>query len=242
MNEWSLLLFTLALQIAAGGVIALALVDRLGSDAVSFAEIACFTGIALLGMAFSLTHLGDMAGAYRALYHPGTSWLSREVWLAGVFAGLALFCSYRARNGSGFGLPLTLAALAGLLLLYASSAVYAASAVAKWNTRCPYAEFFASALLLGPFLAARRRRGNSGDMRIVQTLFSLGVILLLVNAGFFGSAPRDALTAARFGLAGLGIVLAFRVLFTEKGGTPACLAAVCLILGEGLGRYMFFAE
>jgi anaerobic dimethyl sulfoxide reductase subunit C (anchor subunit) len=242
MNEWSLLLFTLALQAAVGGVVALALVDRLGSGRIGYPELGFFSAVAAAGAIFSLTHLGDMFGAYRALLHVSSSWLSREAWLVGAFVGLTALCAFLTWREKMPSFLLPLAALAGVLLVFASARVYAGTAMEKWTSVCPYADFFATALLVGPFLVGCWRRGDSSDLRILRTLFSLGAILFILNAGFFGGAGREPVAAARFVLTALGLVAGFRVLFADAPlrGMAVAGALFLIILGEGLGRYMFF--
>ncbi|SBW00658.1 putative DMSO reductase anchor subunit [uncultured delta proteobacterium] len=241
MNEWSLLIFTLALQVAVGGVVALALVDRLGSGRAGSRELGLFAVIAVAGSVFSLTHLGDMAGAYRALLHVSSSWLSREALLVVAFASLTVLAALFARKGNMTAILLPLAAIAGILLVFVSARVYAGTVVPKWTSSCPYADFFAAALLTGPFLVGCWRHDDPSDLRILRVLFGLGAVLFILNAGFFGGGVREPIAVARFLLAALGLVAGFRVLF---GGAslPGVAAAgvVLLVLGEGVGRYMFF--
>jgi anaerobic dimethyl sulfoxide reductase subunit C (anchor subunit) len=240
MNEWSLLLFTLALQIAVGGMVALALVDLLGSGRVGYPELGFFSAIAIAGSAFSLTHLGDMFGAYRALLHVSTSWLSRETLLAVIFVILTLLSAFLAWRGRPKAFLPPLAALAGILFVFASARVYAETALDKWTSICPYADFFAATLLIGPLLAGCRRRGDASDLRILRVLFSLGAILFVLNVGFFGGL-REPIAATRLILTAFGLIAGFRVLFAGASPRAVALAgALLLILGEGMGRYMFF--
>lgn len=241
MNEWSLLLFTLALQIAVGGVAALALIGRLGSGRVGYCELGFFCLIAMAGSVFSLTHLGDMFGAYRALLHVTTSWLSREAWLTGAFVGLTALCVFLTWRGKMKPFLLPLAAALGILLLLVSARVYAGSVMEKWTSVCPYADFFAASLLIGPFLVGCWRRDNPSDLRILRLLFGLGVVLFVLNVGFFGGGLREPIAAVRLVLTALGFIAGFRVLFSGVSlkGTAAA-GALLLIVGEGIGRYMFF--
>ncbi|MDR2503267.1 MAG: dimethyl sulfoxide reductase anchor subunit [Deltaproteobacteria bacterium] len=242
MNEWSLIIFTLALQIAAGGVAALALTERLGGGRAGYAALGLFAALGAAGLFFSLTHLGDMTGAYRALTHVSTSWLSREAWLALVFVGLTILCAFWARQGKTTACLLPLAALAGVLFVFASAAVYAESVMEKWTSICPYADFFAATLLTGPLLAACLRRDDGSGLCVLRALFSLGVILFVLNIGFFGSTPQAPLALVRLGLTALGLVAGLGALLAAAPARRAAVAGVVLlVLGEGAGRYMFFA-
>ena len=243
MHEWSLLLFTLSLQIAAGGVLSLAVVQYLGGNKASSREITFFAAVACVGASFSLTHLGDMFGAYRALYNFGSSWLSREAWIAGAFAGTTALCALLAWRGKRWNALLAVAALLGLAAVHASSAVYSGTVMEKWTGAGPSAEFFASAFLVGPFLVALPRLENRRDVALLGSLGAAGLILLMAGSGFLRGNAYPALTAARFLVAGIGVVAAVFVLASSRTGKAiAAFAVVCLVLGEGLGRYIFFME
>lgn len=243
MHEWSLLLFTLSLQIAAGGFTALAVVQYLGREKAFFKEIALFAAIGAVGACFSLTHLGDMFGAYRALYNLGTSWLSREVWLAGAFAGAAALGAFSAWRGNIRSGLLAAVTLLGLAAVYASSAVYASTIMDKWAAGNPYLEFFASTLLIGPVIVALPRLGSSRDLMLIGAVIALGTILLLLNAGMNGGGNIPSITMPRFLVVSLGIAAAAFTMSAHKSQTLLGVFAVtCLVLGEGLGRYLFFME
>ncbi|MDR2820476.1 MAG: dimethyl sulfoxide reductase anchor subunit [Desulfovibrio sp.] len=239
MSEWSLLFFTLALQVAAGTFIALALKENLGGTATRCAEIVTATIVALVGVIFSFTHLGDISGAFHALSNVGTSWLSREIWLVIVFILLALICIQRVKQSARVKMPLVLVALTGVLAVYASAAVYANTVMEQWVTRCPYADFFATTLLLGPILAAGLCAEHK-DIQVLRLLFALGVFLFIVNVGFYGSSLQGLIAVARLTLTALGILVGFWTLCGSSIKKMAYVAVAVLLLGEGMGRYIFF--
>jgi anaerobic dimethyl sulfoxide reductase subunit C (anchor subunit)/Tat-targeted selenate reductase subunit YnfH len=242
MHEWSLFLFTLSLHIAAGGVISLALVDRFGSKPASFFEMSLFCALALAGSSFSLIHLGDMSGAYRAFFHPDASWLSREAWSIGIFTGIAAICAFQLWRGVQYRTALAGAACCGLLAIFASAAVYASTVMVKWQMMNPYMEFSGASLLLGPSLVAVMRSGNDKDLRVLGMLFSCGVVLFVLNTGISGNFAGGTLNMARLILAGGGIAAVFFALASTDRRGIAMLAAFFLLAGEGLGRYAFFLE
>jgi DMSO reductase anchor subunit len=240
MYEWSLLLFTLALHIAVGGMVSLALVDRFGSVKAAFAEVVPFCAVAVLGSFFSLSHLGDMPGAYRALFNPGSSWLSKEAWSAAAFIGTTCFCTLQLWRKARYRYLLIIAACFGLFAVFASSAVYADTVMEKWKQTSPFMEFYGTAFLLGPVLVSVLRTNNKRDMYILSLLFACGVILFILNAGTSGGAAGGPLNIARFALAAVGIAAVFFSLGAEGRKNVAVPAVLFLTLGEGIGRYIFF--
>src|SRR5512144_1315865 len=94
-HEWSLVLFTVVMQMAVGAFVMLGGVhgfaerwygieeaDRLADRAL--VAIGPAVAFALLATLF---HLGNPINGPRALVHLATSWLSREILLALVFSG-----------------------------------------------------------------------------------------------------------------------------------------------------------
>ena len=235
MHHWPLFLFTLALQIAAGGFLTLALApSQEKSNAKACVSLAA---CAVFGTLCSLAHLGDMFGAYRALANIGSSWLSREVWLVSIFTLLALFSAYQAKRETLRKGLLWATAGCGLLAVGASGAVYATTAMPQWSVfaEFPYLAFFASTLLLGPGLVFLLQQKTT---TIGTILMASGGLLLLLSASY---GSPSALAVIRFLLAGLGLCL----MLIGSGKQPdkfAPLALVLLVLSEGIGRYLFFSE
>ena len=236
MHHWPLLLFTLALQISAGGFLALALL-ALRQEKSTWKECAYLAACAVFGTLCSMAHLGDMFGAYRALANVGSSWLSREVWLVSIFTILALLSAYQAKRKIVSKGLLWVTACFGLLGVFASCAVYATTSMPQWTlfAQFPYLAFFASTLLLGPSLVFLLRTQAT---TIVTLLIALGAVLLLLSASY---VPPSSFSFLRFLIAGLGIVgMVFGIYKRPDSLAPASLILVAV--GEGMGRYLFFAE
>ncbi|MDR2055214.1 MAG: dimethyl sulfoxide reductase anchor subunit [Desulfovibrio sp.] len=242
MHEWSLFLFTLALHISAGGILSLTLVDRFGTSGARLSEASFFCVLAVTGSIFSFAHLGDIPGAYRALFNPGSSWLSREAWLVGIFVCTTALCAFQIWRKAHYRLFLSAAACFGILATFASSSVYAGAVTQKWQSANPVMEFYGAAFLLGPVLVAITRSGNGKDLNILSAVFGCGVILFVLNVGLSGGLHSGALIIARFLLVAIGIVVSHHALASAKSNKLAMLATFFLVLGEGLGRYVFFME
>ena len=237
MHEWPLLLFTILLQTAAGGFAALCLMGKTDDKT---REALLFSALALAAVCCSLAHLGDMFGAYRALSNVASSWLSREVWLAGGFVVCGVLACARARGGRAWPL-FFLAACVGLLAVYASSAVYSTTPIDKWAQGQPALAFFASTFLLGPALLPLIRPCSPGELRVIAALFGVGIVCLLAGIGFSTAEPGMAFV--RYLLSAIGILLAFSIFIGQaRLKIAASLALLCLFAGEVLGRYAFFLD
>jgi anaerobic dimethyl sulfoxide reductase subunit C (anchor subunit) len=152
------------------------------------------TPLALAGMLASFLHLGTPRNAWRALANLRTSWLSREILFAGLFAGLSGLFSAMQWFGWGpallrSGLAL-LAALCGLGLVYCMARVYMLRSVLAWQTWLTASSFFATTFLLGGLALAAIYAGivfNNLPLRdtgpflhnYVQPWLSLAVVLLM---------------------------------------------------------------
>ena len=159
-SELPLALFTVLAQLAAGLALAAGAIYLGGArwigplTAQGLALPALLAaGAALgLGMLLSLGHLGRPWRAYRALYGLRSSWLSREILLAGLFAaGLAAFTGLLALQPGSPALPAAYAwsGLSGLGLVYAMLRVYRQRTLPAWDTWRTAAAFFLTAALLG---------------------------------------------------------------------------------------------
>ena len=236
MHHWPLFLFTLALQISVGGFLALALLS-LRNEKNICKECVCMAAIAVFGTLCSLAHLGDMFGAYRALANVGSSWLSREVWLVSIFTGFALWSAFQAKRGAASTGVLITTALVGLLAVGASCAVYATTSMPQWSAfeQFPYLAFFASTFILGPSLVFLLRTNATTS---ISALIIVGSLLLLQSASY---VPPSFFSWIRFLITGLGIAgILFAIHKNSNGLAPAAL--LLLVFGEGIGRYLFFAE
>jgi len=132
-------------QLSAGAFLYLALFQIDRPTAVAAALIVAF-----LSLAASTLHLGRPIYAWRALRMWRRSWLSREVLLFSLFSIVA--------TGSIVVSELApVAALLGLAGVTASAFIYLAPARPAWNSKHTIADFYFTALLLGPlFLAILR--------------------------------------------------------------------------------------
>lgn len=113
-SEWSLALFTLIASTLVG-LVAGAVSGRLNLGAGSF------VGLAGLGFVLATAHLGRPLRAVRAVLNLRRSWLSREIVLLGLFAGLTTVYLLLEPHTEALGVAVV---ALGLTTLYATDRVY----------------------------------------------------------------------------------------------------------------------
>ena len=157
--HWPLIAMLVLTQIAAGIFVCAAALAGADADAFSRGH-APLAGVAFaflnVGLAVSVLHLGRPLGAWRAFLGLRTSWMSREILVFGIFAGVAALDTLCAFGGERvawaaswkLGLPFATAAL-GLLGVFCSAMIYVDTRRVFWSRELTFTRFFGTALLLG---------------------------------------------------------------------------------------------
>lgn len=275
MREASLVAFTLLSQAAAGtcGVLlALALrAERAGTsaalEAVALPLPAAALVAALLGLGASFLHLGSPRNAWRALRNVRTSWLSREVLLATLFAAaLAAAVLARQRPGPpGFaaGFAEGFAGVLGVGLVMTMAGAYRLRTVPAWDRVAMPLAFFGSALVLGTLsvaaaLAMRGPDAASGACIVRLVIGGLAVLLAGLGVTLFWlrrigrerGAAREAfdrtagelrrLVAARIVLTALAAGTGLGALAGPLAAWLVVAALVLAFAAEAAGRVLFY--
>jgi len=166
MREPTLVAFTLLTQLAVGVFWALAgvwWVVGAAADRWVAGPLLAGLPLAAAALAVSFLHLGTPRNAWRALGNLRSSWLSREVLFAVLFAGgwLLLVLPGRWRHAAAAPpSPPALVALSvavflvGAGLVYSMARVYRLRTVPAWNTPLTTTTFFITAVSLGALGAA----------------------------------------------------------------------------------------
>ncbi|WP_353244116.1 DmsC/YnfH family molybdoenzyme membrane anchor subunit [Providencia sp.] len=278
MHEFPLVIFTLFMQASVGClVVSLLCSCRIleGSEKTQLLKkpvVASFV-LGCVGLLGSLFHMGNPLHMFYTMVHVSSSWMSREVWATAIYMAL-LFLSTALlllKNKANNAL-LVLSAIAGLVYMYAMSALYANTLFNLWGGLFTYASFFGAVLLVGGVIAASllvgglRSLGKEDQLkRVVKTslgvgvmgilLMLLGALSLLSNIGepiYMGMTPRElpegllSLSITRVALIAVGILFVGRLLCQKSSqSTNATLvmsfAALCIFVGEGVGRIVFFS-
>ena len=153
MTEWSLILFTLLVQSAAGLVI-VSEVARFAAGKGKADALFTWTAptaalLAAGGMLVSMAHLGTPTHCIFTVTNVGNSWLSREILASGVFFGLLLALSMMRAKGVGTGVLAALTAVAGFCAVFMMARVYQLHTVPVWNSGATDLNFFGTMFLMG---------------------------------------------------------------------------------------------
>ena len=257
--EFSLVLFTLLIQLCAG----LSLLVWLGGLHTMpglekrLWRVVLVCGVVALGA--STTHLANVMHAPFTLTQVGTAWLSREIASVSFFGLLVLL---RVFNVGGNKLNPVIA-LVGLATVYVVSQVYRVPAVPFWNTVGTELGFYGSALALGGAVLVVFLHGSSevaaapralslavaacvaGIMlSLLQPLFALqgGAAALpesslMQTLNMVQSLGMPRLLAGAFG----GFALCYGLLRGCKCNSLVFLGVAFIVLGEVAGRMLFYA-
>lgn len=250
IHDWSLIAFTILAQMSVGafvilGIVHLVVLRQSGeaeANQLSNRALLAIGPVLLLGMLASLLHLGNPLNAYLAISNLGGSWLSWEILFGVIFAVLGgIFAIMQWRNIGSFtvrNMIALLAALTGLVLVYAMARVYMLEAQPAWNTPVTIISFYTTTFLLGSlaigaaFVAnyAYLQRKSDADLQTQAQLLRdnirwiallsiglLGVVLIMMplhvaslSAGEAAAQASGRMLVEQYGLLfGIRLALAF---------------------------------
>lgn len=210
-GDWALIIYTLAIQSAAGIFVASRLVVAGETEkAIRMRLLWLVGGLGAVGLLASFLHLGSPLNALLTMSNLSSSWLSREILFTLLFAGAWLVSLVLEMRGVGsHGLRNGWAAVAGLLglsLVYVMSMIYRSLAFPAWAHVSTTASFFATTGLIGTvavFASQCMRKGDEEPRGMTALLFSALAMLVLQmmtissHAAYLGSAGKEAqMTAA----------------------------------------------
>lgn len=160
-RELALVAFTILGQMSVGAFIVLGVVHFLATrkaglqaaDRLSDLALLAIGPVLVLGMLASLAHLGNPLNAYLAVGNVLSSWLSREILMGVLFAGLGFLFALMQWRKAGTpalrNLVALAAALIGVLLVFSMAMVYALPNRPSWNSVATPLSFFVTTFLLG---------------------------------------------------------------------------------------------
>ena len=220
--HWPLVWLTLVTQLALGvSATAATATDR---------TVAC--ALAGAGMFGALLHLGRPAVAYKALRNLRRSWLSREVALLTLYAGVAA----GAAVVEELAVP---AAVVGAAGVFASARLYVVPGRPAWHTPITVVRFFATALALGPIVTGLRPVAAAGVLLgLAATAGNWWRLSRNADRSWSGSVDLElrwfrSATVVRF-------LSAFAAVAVLVLGGPLAVAFVLAATAELLGRWLFF--
>jgi len=215
MGNMALVIFTLCLQAAIGIAVFAGLTKLFVKDSVLKPAVLAAAVLALVGLLASLMHLGRPLSALGSLAQVGSSWLSREIWFSGIFTVLivvaALLIYFKPSAKSATDALTILAAIVGLVDIWAMAAVYTSSSVPVWQHSSVYIEFYVAAITMGAaiFLALSFKEALKIKMTTVlvvgiAVMFQVVAMLLYyIQMGASASLAVQQSLALLSGMSGL---------------------------------------
>lgn len=250
MHEWPLLIFTVCLQAAIGGMFMLAIfykkLNELGEEKafkIMRTPLIVIVVLSIIGLAASFMHLGAPSNAINTIRNLGTSWQSREILVTGMFIAAACITLGLALVKKKVNLWLVIAtAVIGFIDVYCMGAIYANTLVSGWNSINTYTSFFGTAIVLGPVLAAslivpmlREKENEVLAQSLVKYAFIIsifGIAVQLVGVALFStSMPEVNMIAGTNALTSL-----------EGYATTVGLRWIIEVLGIGVLGYMSISK
>lgn len=249
--HWPLVFMTVLTQLSVGAFAAILWLQAFTARIDRVAGLIALT-IALCALSASTLHLGRPLYATRALKMWRRSWLSREVLLFTLFAAAAALyalCLW-------MGVPHAIAAgvitvVFGLAGVGASARLYLAPGRPAWNSPLTVFEFFATTALLGA--AASGLMTNTKDGVWLVSLCAVFCILVSCarfirfarssSHQLYGTWQLLSTTLSNKVILRFALLLGGLWLFGVGNDALARTAALLLFLiGEFLGRYLFFVS
>jgi formate dehydrogenase iron-sulfur subunit len=253
--HWPLVVMTTLTQTSVGALASLLIAHIfLPTQSVRIAAAGALA-VALVALNASTLHLGRPAFAWRALSMWKRSWLSREVLLFSIFAGLGtLYAASLWWNVAFSNLLGAVTVLIGLGAVFASARLYTVKARPVWNSKFTFGEFYLSAALSGPLFAALFLRDARTQLHQAAGIAALSIIALQFAKLLWLALSKEfevhgsllllsTVLHGRYMLRLGGLLLLSLLLFRFAAGPVAAvrLFAASLAL-EVLGRWLFFVS
>lgn len=273
MHEWALLIFTVAVPSSIGGMLFLWFAQNiLKKDK----EIDLFKTmkwplmviafISIIGLFASFFHLGKPIHAINAVRGFGSSWMSNEIVVTGVFIGLACLTAGLAFYQKKINPALMLiTGIVGLADIFCMAQLYNVTQVNGWDHINTFLVSYGTAFTLGPVLGASLLVSFCNKEKLQQTInwafiFSVfGIVIQVIGAAMFNSYVGDmnlidTVSAAEkiqsyggmigirwiieaIGLMGLGYLALFSI---KKNYILIYAALAFFFIAEGMSRYVFY--
>lgn len=160
MQEWPLLIFTVSMQTAIGGIAVLWIfynkIKKNGKDPFEVMKLPLLiiAVLSLIGLGGSFAHLGTPTNAFNTILGFSHSWMSREIVFTGMFIALTCATVGLALLQKKVNPALLLiAAIVGLIDVYCMAAIYSNTLVNGWNHVNTFLSFYCTTFALGAILA-----------------------------------------------------------------------------------------
>ncbi len=258
--HWPLVFMLVLSQLAVGAFGTLSALDLFGRGADHWLAVLGSLALAALSLGTASLHLGRPIYAWRALKGLRRSWLSREVLTLSIFAGVAgLYASITLLHLPGRFVAGLLTALCGLTGVVCSARIYMVPARPAWCSRYTLAEFFSTALFLGPLFVWTLETGTLGTVHqvwLARAVVAGGAAQLLTQVLKFlwlSRSEQFELRGSALLLSGrlqnaflirLGVLIAAGIVLplTSHSHWATVVSLALALGGEWLGRWLFFVS
>ena len=253
--HWPLVFMLVLTQLSVGAFIVLWTLGLLGHEMGLYIAALASLGLAGISLGASTLHLGRPVYAWRALKGLKTSWLSREVLTLSLFAGAAsAFAGLLLFDLPGQSAAGLFTAIAGFAGVTSSARIYMVRARPAWFSKYTLAEFYASALFLGPLFVLVLDGGAPAWVRMLavaggalQLVTQVLKFLWLTRSEVFELRASSLLLSGRLQnlfLTRISVLVLAGILLPllAHSGWAIGLIFVFALAGEWLGRYLFFVS
>ncbi|EAB7165663.1 dimethyl sulfoxide reductase [Salmonella enterica subsp. enterica] len=250
MHELPLVFFTVFTQSAVGAFILLLIGGAMGlvaprRKAIGLFSVMCLFGI---GVVVGTFHVGQPLRALNMLLRVGHSPMSNEIVLSAAFAalgGLGALGLLLNRATPLCNALVWLAAIVGVVFLYAVPQIYQLPTVATWRSSYTTAMMILTPLIGGGALAALfgvRRLGLLVSVLAILVSFCLrpGYMATLMSADSALTAAQHSWFTAQAVLLAAGVVGVVVCARLKSSATVLAMTAVVVIAAELAGRIAFY--
>lgn len=266
MGETSLLIFSFCMQAAIGMMLFITLAEQLYNGKSFKIPAIIAAGLSVIGIFASLMHLGRPMAFLNSLSNLGSSWLSYEALVCGIFAGIAvLYALLQHFKPASETLNLVLrwaGSIVGLIAVFSMAKLYSSTIVPVWHGANTFVEFYATTIAVGAllFIVTSLKQLNDVDKRIYSIAVFTAVIIqaaVAVPHALSLSAEGMAAQTSAAILSNMGAVIGLKWLLilgsagilmwpsTQrseiKDTRSIYMACAFLVVGQLIGRYIFYA-
>lgn len=273
MHEWALLIMTVAVPSSIGGMLFLWFAQNMlkkDSEIDLFKTmkwpLLVIAIISIIGLFASFFHLGKPIHALNAVRGFGSSWMSNEIVVTGLFIALACLTAGLAFYQKKINPVLMLiTGIVGLADIFCMAQLYNITQVSGWDHINTFLVFYGTAFTLGPVLGASLLVFSCNSEKLQHTInwafvFSIfGVAIQVIGAAMLNSYVGemnlvDTVSAAekiqsyggmigiRWIIESIGLIgLGYLALFPKKKNYTLIYAALAFFfIAEGMSRYVFY--
>lgn len=256
MKHWALIIYSICIQTAIGITIFVGISSLLQHYTVDEKAILVAGVLAVIGNVASLFHLGRPLRAMGALMNFRTSWLSREIWLTGIFTGVIviayLLFIFPITNEASILYVIIVASIIGLLDVGAMALIYLTSSVYAWQHKAIAVEFYSAAISMGAALFIVICRGEIINQQqviafvatLTVTIQAIAMMLYYLDMGINNTTSnRHSILFLRKNR----LVLVSKWVFILLGASLLIIpgltefGALMILVGQIAGRYLFYA-